>query len=180
MIFLFLLIVILILLLIVAIILLKKQTKNRKRLKYFQSEYLKILRIDALDRAIMRQFIQSGPRKILVQIHQKSELTDKTFMLDMDNYWDIGRKPGDHTICIRGDKTVSSLHCRLIVQNEQLTLVDMGSKNLTYYQPGRGKYKNKAWHLPQKGSQVLSTGDRFYVGYTTFGVTVFDSNYGII
>lgn len=174
------LIVLIIILLIFSIFLLKKHFENKKRLKFFQTEYLKILRIDALDRAIMRQFIQSGPRKILVQIHQQSKLTDKTFILDMDNYWDIGRQPGVNTICIRGDKTVSSLHCRLIVQNERLTLIDLGSKNFTYYQPGKGKFKNKVWHLPQKGSQILTTGDRFYVGYTTFSVTVFDSTYGII
>lgn len=180
MLYIILLIILLVVLLIAAIILLKKQSENKKRLKFFQNEYLRILRIDALDRAIMRQFIRSGPRKILVQIHQQSELTDKTFVLDMDNYWNIGRKPGEYTICIRGDRTVSSLHCRLIVHNERLTLVDLGSKNLTYYQPGKGKYKKNAWHLPQKGSQILTTGDRFYVGYTTFSVTVYDSSYGII
>lgn len=180
MVYIIVLIALLVILLIVAIILLKKQSESKKRLKFFQNEYLRILRIDALDRAILRQFMQSGPRKILVQIHQQSELTDKTYVLDMDHYWDIGRKPGEHTICIRGDKTVSALHCRLIVQNERLTLVDMGSKNLTYYQPGKGKFKKKAWHLPQKGSQMLTTGDRFYVGYTSFEVTVFDSSYGIV
>ncbi len=180
MVYIILLLVLLIVLLITAIVLLKKQSENKKLLKFFQNEYLRILRIDALDRAILRQFMQSGPRKILVKIHQQSELTDKTFVLDMDNYWDIGRKSGEHTICIRGDKTVSALHCRLVVQNERLTLIDQGSKNLTYYQPGKGKYKKKAWHLPQKGSQILTTGDRFYVGYTTFSVTVFDSSYGIV
>lgn len=180
MIYIFLLIVLLIILLIVVAVLLKKESDKKKQLKFFQNEYLKTLRIDALDRAIMRQSIPSGPRKILVQIHQQSELTDKTFILDMDNYWDIGRKPGEHIICIRGDKTVSALHCRLMVENERLTLMDMGSKNLTYYQPGSGQFRKKAWHLPQKGRQILTTGDRFYVGYTAFSVTVFDSSYGIV
>jgi predicted component of type VI protein secretion system len=97
----------------------------------------------------------------------------------MEQPWTIGRKPGDNTICIRGDKTVSSMHCRLEVYNDRLFLIDLGSKNRTYYKPKRTK-KNKAWYLPQKGSQPLTSGDVFYVGYTCFEVVVYDSNFGLV
>ncbi len=174
---------VLVLLLVIAIEQLKKNSKRKKLLKYFQEAYLRILKVDALDRAIVSPndtiASSTGPRKILVQVHEKSELSDKTYLLDMEQPWVIGRKPGKNTICIRGDKTVSSVHCRLEVQNERLYLVDMGSKNRTYYQPARGK-KNRAGYLPQKSYQLLTSGDAFYVGYTGFEVVIFDSNYGIV
>ena len=173
---------VLILLLVILINQLKKNSKKKKLLKYFQEAYLRILKVDALDRAIVSPndtvASSTGPRKILVQVHEKSELTDKTYLLDMEQPWIIGRKPGENTICIRGDKTVSSMHCRLEVQNERLYLLDLGSKNRTYYQPARGK--KYAGYLPQKGYQLLTSGDAFYVGYTGFEIVVFDSNYGIV
>lgn len=179
MIYIILIVTVLVLLLILTIVLLKKQSKKKKLLKYFEDEYLKILRVDALDRAIINNGAgNTGPRKILVKIHETSELVDKTYLIDMENPWFIGRKPGPNTICIRGDKTISSIHCSLQVQSDRVFLVDMGSKNLTYYQPVRGA--KQAWHLPQRGAQMLTTGDRFYVGYTCFEVIIYDSNYGII
>ena len=174
---------VLIILLTVVIIMLKRLSKRKKLLKYFQEEYLKILKVDALDRAIVSPYdnrtLATGPRKVLVQVHEISDLTDKTYLLDTEQPWIIGRKPGDNTICIRGDKTVSSVHCKLEVYNERLFLVDLGSKNLTYYCSARSK-KRQMVHLPQRGSQMLTTGDVFYVGYTAFEVTVYDSNAGIV
>ena len=174
-------VLVLMLLLILTISMLKKASKKKKLLKYFQDAYLRILKVDALDRAIVSPndavVFKTGPRKILVNVHEKSEITDKTHLLDMEKPWTIGRKPGENTICIRGDKTVSSIHCGLQVQNEVLYLVDLGSKNRTYYVPARGR---NAWYLPQKGYQALTTGDVFYVGHTAFEVTIYDSNYGIV
>lgn len=176
-------VMLLVLLLVLTISMLKKASKKKKLLKYFQEAYLRILKVDALDRAIVSPndsvVFKTGPRKILVNIHETSEITDKTHLLDMENPWTIGRKPGENTICIRGDKTVSSVHCGLQVQNDCLYLVDLGSKNRTYYVPARGR-KNSAWYLPQKGYQALTTGDIFYVGHTAFEVTIYDSNYGIV
>lgn len=178
-----LMIILVILLLVLLIRMLKANSKRKKTLKYFQEEYLRILKVDALDRAIVNpsnpMAIKTGPHKILVRVHEFSKLADKIYLLDMDVPWTIGRKPGEHTICIRGDSTVSSLHCRLIAQNGGVYLVDLGSKNRVYYKPSRSK-KNKAWYLPQKGAQLLKSEDIFYVGYTGFEVTVFDSNYGIV
>jgi len=169
-------------LLLLAISMLKKNSKRKKELKYFTDAYLRILKVDALDRAIVSPndalAANTGPRKILVRVHETSELTDKVHLLDMEQPWTIGRKPGENTLCIRGDNTVSSLHCRLMVSNERLFLVDLGSKNRTYYQPA--KSKKKAWYLPQKGYAALTTGDKFYVGYTCFEIAIFDSNYGIV
>lgn len=177
-------IIFLIFIVVLLIVVLKKQSKNKKLLNYFQNEYLNILRVDALNRSIMSPLDQdvnkTGPRKILVNIKEKSELTDKTYLLDMKSPWIIGRKPGDNAICIRGDKTVSSVHCMLKAQNDMLYLVDMGSKNSILYKPVRGTYSKSGVYLPQKGVQVLTTGDVFFVGFTSFEVTVFDSSRGII
>ena len=178
-----LLVILLIALLVLLLVYLKKQSKLKKRLKYFQDQYLKILKVDALDRSIVspgdKTANTTGPRKIIVEVHEVSELTDKTYILDMDSPWTIGRKPGNNTICIRGDKTVSSYHCRLEVSNERLYLVDLGSKNLTFYKPATSK-KNTAVPLQSQGYCVLTSGDTFYVGFTSFEVTVFDSNYGLV
>ncbi|MDD6619659.1 MAG: FHA domain-containing protein [Eubacteriales bacterium] len=176
-------IVLLICLLVLTVHLLKKQSKKKKLLNYFQTEYLNILKLSALDRAIVSpyesQSVINGPRKILVKLNEKSELTDKTYLLDMDEAWMIGRKPGKNTICIRGDKTVSSFHCMLRADNGVLYLVDAGSKNSTFYKPKRASASG-GWYVPKKSAQPLTTGDSFIVGYTTFEVTVYDSAIGII
>lgn len=168
----------------VLFIVLKKQSKHKKLLKYFQKEYLNILRVDALNRSIISPLdpgtSSSGPRKILVQVKEKSELIEKTYLLDMKSPWVIGRKPGDNAICIIGDKTVSSVHCMLKAQDNKLYLVDMGSKNSTLYVPAKGPYSKSGVCLPQKGAQQLTTGDSFIVGFTSFQVTIYDSSIGII
>lgn len=165
-------------------VMLKKQSERKKLLDYFQKEYLNILRIEALNKSIMspldRDAVKTGPKKMLVRLREKSDLTDKTYLLDMKTPWTIGRKPGENAICIRGDRTVSTVHCMLKQQNGTLYLVDMGSKNSTMYRPASGPYSKTGVYIPQKGAQPLTTGDAFCVGFTTFEVTVFESSRGII
>lgn len=162
---------------------LKKQSKKKKILKSFEEKYLDLLRMEALNKAIVSPYdlnnTQSGPRKILVKLEQKSELTNKEYLLDMQQPWIIGRKPGEHVICIRGDKTVSSSHCMIREKNNQIYLVDMGSKNPVLYKP-KSKIGNKGLYLRSKAAHLLTTGDVFCVGYTSFKVTVFDSGRGIV
>lgn len=169
--------------LVFAIFLLKKMSKKKKLLNYFHTEYLNILKLNALDRAIVSPVesnsVLNGPRKILVKLNEKSELTDKTYLLDMEEAWMIGRRPGKNTICIRGDKTVSSFHCMLKADNGVLYLVDAGSKNSTFYKPKKA-LSSAGWYIPKKGEQALKTGDSFIIGYTTFEVTVYDSAIGIV
>lgn len=100
-------------------------------------------------------FDRTGPHELAIEIHREGHLED-VFSLSLAERATLGRSD-ESGICIKGDASVSGLHCELFLSQGRLFVRDLHSTNGTYLNGRR-----------LSGDAVpVAAGDELLLGRTT-------------
>lgn len=103
--------------------------------------------------------------KWMIQLVEKSELSERRYMLDLDNEIEIGSQRDQNSITVC-EPSVARKHCCIFVHQEKVFIKNLDSENKTII-----TRKKSQTALGENAVEILS-GDSIQLGNVQFGITI--------
>lgn len=144
------------------------RSRKRKRLKKMQVAAYEILKEEALNHALKKQFGENDVFRLDKKLMINLEGIDLklNYVFNPDKAIIIGRAK-DCTMCLN-DPTISSNHCEISMAGSDIIIKDLGAANKAEIKRGYKKYT-----LRDREIQKLYTKDIIKIGNVSFKVTLF-------
>lgn len=163
------------------VILVKKKHKKNKELDYFKTQLHKIIRNEALDKAINNYSKEKNREYWLLKVIEINQFGEKEHFFNLKNDVSIGRDFNLNNLFVLDEET-DLVQCKIELHKELPYLVNVstGVESHFFFRKKQNRQLEKKHTIKAGESIRLYSGDSLEFGETRIVFQVFNSNVGIV
>lgn len=162
-------------------ILIRKKRTEKKELDYFKGQLHKIIRNEALDKALDNYSKSSKQEYWLLKAVEINQFGEKEHFYNLDKNVSIGREFNTNELFVL-DENADLNQCRIELYKHApyIKSVSGSTESSFFFKKKNGRNIEKV-HTMKKGELIrIYSGDAVKFGETTIVFHVYNSNYGIV